>query len=160
MKAQWIGVSGAVLVLTALVLGTLGPRLLPTAFWRNAPVSLNGSGMMGNGMMRPGMINSGMMGNGMMGNGMMSGGMMSGMMGNGMMSGEVAGDSFQPFDQRFLNQMIIHHQGAVMSAQMMIDRVFMMLSVSRMSRNGGRLSVTPTSLFNAALRAPARTLCG
>ncbi len=72
MKARWIGVTGAVLVLTALVLGTLGPRLLPTAFWSNAPVSLNGSGMMGNGMLGPGM---------------MSGGMMSGMMGSA-----VAGD--------------------------------------------------------------------
>ena len=111
MKARWIGVSGAVLVLTALVLGTLGPRLLPTAFWSNAPVSLNGSGMMGNGMVG---------GNGMMGPGMMSGPMMSGTMGNAMMSGEVAGDPSQPFDQRFLNQMIMHHQGAVMSAQMMI----------------------------------------
>ena len=61
MKARWIGVSGAVMVLTALVLGTLGPRLLPTAFWSNAPVSLNGPGMMSGGMM------SGMMGYGMMG---------------------------------------------------------------------------------------------
>jgi uncharacterized protein (DUF305 family) len=95
MKARWIGVTGAVLVLTALVLGTLGPRLFPTAFWGNAPVSLNGPGMM-------------------------SGGMMSGMMGNGMMGSAVAGDPNQPFDQRFLDQMIMHHQGAVMSAQMMI----------------------------------------
>src|SRR6266508_456439 len=100
MKARWIGVTGAVLVLTALVLGTLGPRLLPTAFWSNAPVSLNGSGMMGNGMLGPGM---------------MSGGMMSGMMGSA-----VAGDPSQPFDQRFLDQMIMHHQGAVISAQMMV----------------------------------------
>ena len=95
MKARWIGVTGAVLVLTALVLGTLGPRLLPTAFWSNAPVSLNGPGMM-------------------------NGGMMSGMMGNAMMGGNVIGDPSTPFDQRFLDQMIVHHQGAVMSAQMMI----------------------------------------
>ena len=61
-----------------------------------------------------------MMGNGMMSPGMMSGGMMSGMNGNGMMGSAVAGDPSQPFDQRFLDQMIIHHQGAVMSAQMMI----------------------------------------
>lgn len=105
MKARWIGMSGAVLVLTALVLGTLGPRMFPTAFWGNASANLNGPGMMGNGMMGPGM---------------MSGGMMSGMMGNGMMGGVVAGDPSQPFDQRFLDQMIVHHQGAVMSAQMMI----------------------------------------
>lgn len=105
MKARWIGVSGTVLVLTALVLGTLGPRLFPTAFWSNATVSLNGSGMLGNGMMGPGMMSSSMM---------------SGTMGNGMVDGVLAGDPSQPFDQRFLDQMIMHHQGAVMSAQMMI----------------------------------------
>jgi uncharacterized protein (DUF305 family) len=37
-----------------------------------------------------------------------------------MMGGEMVGDPSQPFDQRFLDQMIVHHQGAVMSAQMMI----------------------------------------
>ena len=95
MNARWIGVTGGVLVLIALVLGTLGPRLFPTAFWTNAPASLNGAGMVGNGMM-------------------------SGMMGNGMMGIVVAGDPAQPFDQRFLEQMIVHHQGAVISAQMMI----------------------------------------
>jgi len=105
MKVQWIGVTGAVLVLIALVLGTLGPRLFPAAFWSTASVSLNGAGMMGNGMMSPGM---------------MSGGMMSGMMKNGMMGSAAADDPNQPFDQRFLDQMIMHHQGAVMSAQMMI----------------------------------------
>lgn len=49
--------------------------------------------------------------NGMIGPGMMNGGM------NG---SAAAGDPNQPFDQRFLDQMIMHHQGAVMSAQMMI----------------------------------------
>jgi len=49
----------------------------------------------------------------------------SGMIGPGMMNGSMIGqgalsDTNQPFDQRFLNQMIMHHQGAVMSAQMMI----------------------------------------
>jgi uncharacterized protein (DUF305 family) len=86
MNARWIGVTGAVLVLTALVLGILGPRLFPTAFW-----SSSYSGTMG-----PGMMSGGMMGS------------------------AVAGDSTQPFDQRFLDQMIMHHQGAVMSAQMLI----------------------------------------
>jgi uncharacterized protein (DUF305 family) len=105
MKARWIGVSGTVLVLIALVLGTLGSRLFPAAFWGNPTVSLNGPGMIANGMMGPGM---------------MSGGMMSGTMRNGMMGGEVMGDPSQPFDQRFLDQMLMHHQGAVMSAQMMI----------------------------------------
>ena len=95
MKARWTGVTGAVLVLTALVLGTLGPSLWPSAFWRSSY-------------------------SGMIGPGMMSGGMMSGMIGNAMMGGAAAGDPNQPFDQRFLDQMIMHHQGAVMSAQMMI----------------------------------------
>src|SRR6266542_1613854 len=104
MKARWIGVTGAVLVLTALVLGTLGPRLFPTAFWSSY------TGTMGPGMMSGGMMSGGMM----------SGGMMSGMMGNGMVGSAAAGRSNQAFDQRFLDQMIMHHQGAVMSAQMMI----------------------------------------
>jgi uncharacterized protein (DUF305 family) len=51
-----------------------------------------------------------------MSGGMISGGMMSG----GMMGSGVAGNPNQPFDQRFLDQMIMHHQGAVMSTQMMI----------------------------------------
>src|SRR6266540_5822290 len=104
MKARWIGVTGAVLVLTALVLGTLGPRLFPTAFWSSY------TGTMGPGMMSGGMMSGGMM----------SGGMMSGMMGNGMVGSAAAGRSNQAFDRRFLDQMIMHHQGAVMSAQMMI----------------------------------------
>jgi uncharacterized protein (DUF305 family) len=37
-----------------------------------------------------------------------------------MMGSTVAGDPGQPFDQRFLDQMIMHHQGGVLSAQMMI----------------------------------------
>lgn len=105
MKARWIGLTGAVLILTALVLGSLGPRLFPEAFW-----SSSSSGAMGPGMMSGGMMSGGMM----------SGGMMSGMMGNGMMGSTAAADPNQPFDQRFLDQMIMHHQGAVMSAQMMI----------------------------------------
>jgi len=105
MKARWIGVMGAVLVLTALVLGALGRSLWPGAFW-----SSNYSGTMGPGLMS----------GGMMGPGLMNGGMTSGMIGNGMMGSAAVGDSNRPFDQRFLDQMIMHHQGAVMSAQMMI----------------------------------------
>ena len=104
MKARWIGVMGAVLVLTALVLGTLGPRLFPSAFWSSSS----------------GTIGPGMMSGGMMSGGMMSGGMTSGMMGNGMMGSATVADPNRPFDERFLEQMIMHHQGAVMSAQMMI----------------------------------------
>jgi uncharacterized protein (DUF305 family) len=96
MKRRWIGITGLAFIVTALLLGQLGPSLWPSAFW-NSRYS--------------GMIGSGMMSGGMIGPGMMSG---------GMMSGEVAGDSSQPFEQRFLDQMIMHHQGAVMSAQMMI----------------------------------------
>jgi len=95
MKARWIGVTGAVLVLTALVLGTLGRSLWPGMFWSSY------SGTMGPSMMSGGMISGGMMSGGMMGSG-------------------VAGNPNQPFDQRFLDQMIMHHQGAVMSTQMMI----------------------------------------
>jgi hypothetical protein len=112
MKARWIGVTGAVLVLTALVLGTLGRSLWPSAFW-----SSSYSGTMGPGMMSGGMMSGGMASGGMMGPGMMSGGMMSGRIGNGMMGSGLAGNPNQPFDQRFLDQMIMHHQGAVMSAQ-------------------------------------------
>ncbi len=96
MHSRWTGATGVILILIALVLNTLGPRLFPTAFW---------------GQTNP---------NGMIGPGMISGGMMFGMLGSGMIGGEVAGDPSQSFDQRFLDQMIMHHQGAVMSAQMMI----------------------------------------
>jgi uncharacterized protein (DUF305 family) len=58
---------------------------------------------------------------GSMMSGMMSGSMMPGMMGGyGMMDSALAGDPNAPYDQRFLDQMIMHHQGAVLSAQMMI----------------------------------------
>ena len=87
MISRWTGATGMVLILTALVLSTFGPRLFPTAFWGQA----NPNGMIG-----PGMMNGSMIGQGTM------------------------NDTDQPFDQRFLDQMIMHHQGAVMSAQMMI----------------------------------------
>jgi uncharacterized protein (DUF305 family) len=115
MKARWIGVSGAVMILTALVLGTLGRSLWPSAFWISTYSGTMGPSMMGGPMMSGGMVNGGMMVQDMM-----SGGMMSGMMGNGMIGSGVAGNPNQPFDQRFLDQMTMHHQGAVMSAQMMI----------------------------------------
>lgn len=54
------------------------------------------------------------------GTGMMSGGMMSGMMGGGMMGGQITDDPNRPFDQQFLDQMIMHHQNAIMMAQHMI----------------------------------------
>ncbi len=86
-----MGIAGLAFVLAALVGGSLGPSLWPTAFW---------SGQYG-AMIGPSMMNGGMMNGGMMGTGTIA-------------------DSNAPFDQRFLDQMIVHHQGAVMSAQMMI----------------------------------------
>jgi uncharacterized protein (DUF305 family) len=96
MKLRWMGITGLAFVLAALLGGSLGPLLWPTAFW-----SGQSSPMMGQGMMNGGMMGQGMMNGGMIGTGMFS-------------------DSNAPFDQRFLDQMIMHHQGAVMSAQMMI----------------------------------------
>jgi uncharacterized protein (DUF305 family) len=112
IKSRWFGITGAGLVLTALVLGAVGPRLFPTAF-RSA--SAMPSGMMMHGTMMGGMMHGSTTG-GTMGGGMMGGGMMGGMMNGGMMGG----DASLPFDQRFLDQMIMHHEGAVMSTQMMI----------------------------------------
>ena len=53
-----------------------------------------------------------MMGNGQMGS-MMSGGMMGDSMGSS--------DEEQPYDLRFIDQMIMHHQGAIMSSEHMIS---------------------------------------
>jgi uncharacterized protein (DUF305 family) len=105
MRTRWIGVAGVASLLLSLVLGAVGPRLWPAAFWGNAR-----AGMMSGGMMQ-GMMNGGMMNGGMMGQGMM----------NGMMSPGVTPDrANQPFDQRWLDEMIMHHQHAVMSSSMMI----------------------------------------
>lgn len=71
-------------------------------------------------------------GNGM--GGMMNGGMMSSMMGGqggmgsmmgeqGMSGGQMMGsfDEEEPFDLQFIDQMIMHHQGAIMSSEHMIS---------------------------------------
>lgn len=96
MKLRWIGITGGTLILAALILGSLGPSLWPRAFLSEQYSA----------MMEPGMMNSSMIGPGMMS---------GGMMGAGTITNPAAS-----FDQRFLDQMIVHHQGAVMSAQMMI----------------------------------------
>jgi uncharacterized protein (DUF305 family) len=101
MKYRWIGITGLAFVLAALIGGSLGPSLWPRAFW----------GTQSSAMMGPGMMNGTMMNGTMMGPGMMNGRMMG--------AGTI-GDSNAPFDQRFLDQMIVHHQGAVISTQMMI----------------------------------------
>jgi uncharacterized protein (DUF305 family) len=110
MKYRWMGITGLAFVLAALVGGSLGPSLWPTAFWSSQSSAMMGLGMMNGGMMNGGMMNGGMM-RGQMGPGMMNGGMMG--------QGPIV-DQNAPFDERFLDQMIVHHQGAVMSAQMMV----------------------------------------
>lgn len=105
MKLRWMGITGLALILASLILGSLGPSLWPGAFWSGRT----------NAMMGPGMMNGSIMNGAMMNGGMMGPGMMGGMMGQGTIT-----DQNAPFDQRFLDQMIVHHQGAVMSAQMMI----------------------------------------
>ncbi len=96
MKYRWMGITGLALILASLFLGSLGPSLWPRAFWSSQYSAMMSGGMMGGGPMGPGMMNGGMMGAGAITNPAAS------------------------FDQRFLDQMIVHHQGAVMSAQMMI----------------------------------------
>ena len=105
MKYRWMSITGLALILASLLLGWLGPSLWPRAFW-----SGQSSAMIGSGMMNYSMTSGGIM-RGQIGPGMMSGGMIG--------PGTIA-DQNAPFDQRFLDQMIMHHQGAVMSAQMMI----------------------------------------
>lgn len=112
MRFRWLGLTGVLLLLTSLLLGTLAPRVWPTAYWGHTATAATDVDMPHAPMMESGMMHDGMMNDGMMHDGMM--------MGPGMMSGEVQGDPNLPFDQRFLDQMIVHHQGAVMSAQMMI----------------------------------------
>ena len=116
MKYRWIGITGLVFVLAALIGGSLGPSLWPTAFWSSQYRAMMGPGMMSGSMMGGGAMGPGMMNGGMMGGGMMSGGAM----GPGMMGGSASTDQNAPFDQRFLDQMIVHQQGAVLSAQTMI----------------------------------------
>ncbi len=72
------------------------------------------------------MMNDGEMGNqnggmgSMMGDGMMSGGMMGEEgMGGGSMMGSF--DEDKPFDLQFIDQMTMHHEGAIMSSEHMIS---------------------------------------
>ncbi|HEV8044237.1 MAG TPA: DUF305 domain-containing protein [Rubrobacter sp.] len=72
------------------------------------------------------MMNDGEMGNqnggmgSMMGDGMMSGGMMGEEgMGGGSMMGSF--DEDKPFDLQFIDQMTMHHEGAIMSSERMIS---------------------------------------
>jgi uncharacterized protein (DUF305 family) len=105
MRLRWLGVTGVALLLASLALMLAGPRLWPAAFFgdRAGPPS---GGMLGGGVMA---------GQGGMGAMMAPPEVMG-----SVMSGEVAGDPALPFDLRFLDQMVPHHQMAVHSAQMMI----------------------------------------
>jgi uncharacterized protein (DUF305 family) len=94
MRLRWLGVTGTALLLTSLVLMLAGPRLWPSAFFGVHAGAMSG-GMMGMMMAQDEVMQS-------------------------MMSGEVLGDPAEPFDLRFLDQMVPHHQMAVHSAQMMI----------------------------------------
>jgi uncharacterized protein (DUF305 family) len=94
MRMRWLAVSGVVLVVAALALHTVAPRVWPAAFFGRAATT-------------PGMMGSGMMGSGMMGQG-------------SMMGGELLGDSSQAFDLRWLDSMIAHHQGGVLMTEHMV----------------------------------------
>jgi uncharacterized protein (DUF305 family) len=139
MLARRIAVAGLGLILMALVVGLLGLGLTSlfggAALAQQAAQDAGGRGMMGgSGMMSPGQTP----GPGMMPGGMMNsertpgpantpGGMMDGdedcgdMMNGGMMSGTSYNDASRPYDLRFLDAMIPHHQMAVQSAQRMIS---------------------------------------
>ncbi len=117
MTRRTMAVAAGALLAGALLLG--GASVTLARGMTAAPAG----GMMGNG------AGSGMMG-GSSGGGMMggsSGGMMSGSSG-GMMggsSGSMMGNGSQAttsYDLRFMDDMIMHHEGAIMSARMMISQ--------------------------------------
>lgn len=161
MRLRWLGVTGVTLLLAGLVLMVAGPRLWPTAFFGDRAGASSGS-MMGGGM-----------GGGMMGG---QGGMMNGGMGTMMappevigsvMSGEVAGDLALPFDLRFLDQMVPHHQMAVHSAQMMIAnserpelRDLAQRIISAQQREIDQMGQWRATWFPDAGPAPAMTMMG
>jgi len=117
METRRLGMTGAALVLSALVIGLLGGAWLanrPAAqVYANAPAAATTTpGAWGPGWMHA----EGTPGPG----GMMGGGQMDA--DNCPMVGTGAGynDTSLPYDQRFLAAMIPHHQMAVVSAQQMI----------------------------------------
>lgn len=105
MRMRWLAVSGVLLVVAALALHIVAPRVWPAAFFGSGTTA---SGMMGQDTM---------MGSGMMGQGSM---MQGGMMGAGMMGGQLLGDASRPFDLRWLDTMILHHQGGVLMTEHMV----------------------------------------
>jgi hypothetical protein len=99
MRMRWLAVSGVIFIVAALTLHTLAPRVWPAAFFGRTAVA---PGVVGSRMMNPGMMSQG------------------GMMGT-MMGGELLGDSSQPFDLRWLDSMIAHHQGGVVMTEHVND---------------------------------------
>lgn len=104
MRLRWLGVIGATLLLASLALMVAGPRLWPAAFV-GARTETPPTAMMPGGTMPAGMLGVMMADHEVM---------------QSMMSSEVLGDPALPFDLRFLDQMVPHHQMAVHSAQIMI----------------------------------------
>ncbi len=93
MTRRTIGVAAGALLAGALLLG--GASVALARGMTAAPTG----GMMGNGA----------------GTGMMGGASGGGMMGNG-------SQATTPYDLRFMDDMIMHHEGAIMSARMMISQ--------------------------------------
>jgi uncharacterized protein (DUF305 family) len=137
MVARRIAVAGLGLILMALVVGLLGLGLTSlfggAALAQQAAQEAGGRGMMGGGgMMNPGQTpGPGMMRGGLMNpqrtpgaestpGGMMDGDDDCGAMMGGLMNGTSYNDPSRPYDQRFLDAMIPHHEMAVQSAQLMI----------------------------------------
>jgi uncharacterized protein (DUF305 family) len=158
MRLRWLGFTGVTLLLASLVLTLVGPQLWPTAYF-GARAGIMPAGMMDG--------QGGMMGGGMMGS---QGGMMGTMMAEdgvmqSMMSGEVSGDPAQPFDLRFLDQMVPHHQMAVHSAQMMIAsserpelRDLAQRIISSQQAEIDQMAQWRTSWFPDAPAAPSMTM--
>ena len=158
MRLRWLGITGVTLLLASMVLMLAGPQLWPTAYFGAR------GGMMPAGMMdsQGDMMGGGMMGGGMMGTMMAEDGVMQ-----SMMRGEVGGDPAQPFDLRFLDQMVPHHQMAVHSAQMMIAgserpklRDLAQRVISAQQAEIDHMTQWRTSWFPDAPAAPSMTMMG
>ena len=115
MTRRTIGVAVGALLAGALLLGgasvalARGMTATPTGGMMGSAGTSMMSGSPGTGMM------SGASGGGMMGGGMMGGASGGGMMGKG-------SQATAPYDLRFMDDMIMHHEGAIMSARMMISQ--------------------------------------
>jgi uncharacterized protein (DUF305 family) len=140
MRLRWLGVTGTALLLVGLVLMAAGPRLWPVAFF-GSRVEAMGGGMMGMMASEDGMMGS-------------------------LMSGRVGGDPAQPFDLRFLDQMLPHHQMAVHSAQMIAGsarpelRDLARRIIGAQQAEIDQMGQWRTSWFPNAAAAPSLTMMG